>query len=192
LYEGVLYSVVLPMTLLRLVREEAHGQLLLESQTDYLTGLGNRRWFFEQGARVIRDAGVSQPVSLLAFDLDQFKTINDRYGHEMGDAVLKSFGDIARGVIGPAALLARIGGEEFVALLPNHDSMRATEVGEAVVRRFAEATTHGADGTRIQATVSIGLAQWGRDASTLADLLVAADHALYSAKALGGNRLELA
>jgi diguanylate cyclase (GGDEF)-like protein len=192
LYEGVLYSVVLPMTLLRLVREEAHGELLLESQTDYLTGLGNRRWFFEQGARVIRDAGASRPVSLLAFDLDHFKAVNDRYGHETGDAVLKSFGDIARGVIGPAALLARIGGEEFVALLPEHDSVRAKEVGEAVVRRFAETATHSAHGVRIQATVSIGLAQFGRDASTLADLLAAADQALYSAKALGGNRLELA
>jgi diguanylate cyclase (GGDEF)-like protein len=195
MYEGVLYSVVLPMTLLRLVREEAHGQLLRESQTDYLTGLGNRRWFFEEGARLIRDAGVSRPVrpvSLLAFDLDHFKTINDQYGHETGDAVLRSFADVVRSGAGSGAIVARIGGEEFVALLPDHDSVDAKVVGEAVVRRFAETITQGSNRVGVRATVSIGLAQFGREASTLGDLLSAADQALYSAKARGGNRVELA
>ncbi|SEJ32102.1 GGDEF domain-containing protein [Paraburkholderia diazotrophica] len=191
IYEGVLYSVVLPMTLLRLVRDEAHGQLLKESQTDYLTGLGNRRWFFEEGARVIRGE-VSRPVSLLAFDLDQFKAINDRYGHETGDEVLKSFGDVARGVLGRDAILARIGGEEFAALLPRHDSVRSKEVGEAIVRRFADAVSHRKNGVEIRGTVSIGLAQSTSETLTLADLLAAADQALYSAKSLGGNRVELA
>jgi diguanylate cyclase (GGDEF)-like protein len=192
MYEGVLYSVVLPMTLLKLVREEAHGQLLRESQTDYLTGLGNRRWFFEEGARVIDDAGASRPVSLLAFDLDHFKTINDQYGHETGDAVLRSFADVVRSGVGSDAIVARIGGEEFVALLPDHDSGDAHVVGEAVVRRFAETITQGANRVGVRATVSIGLAQFGRDASTLGDLLSAADQALYGAKARGGNRVELA
>jgi diguanylate cyclase (GGDEF)-like protein len=192
MYEGVLYSVILPMALLRVVRDEAHRQLLQESQTDYLTGLGNRRWFFEQGARVIHECGLSRPVSVLAFDLDHFKSINDRYGHDVGDAVLKSFGDIARGALGPEAILARIGGEEFAALLPGRDSARARQAGEAVVSRFAETISHRVDGVVVQATVSIGLAQFGKEASTLADLLAAADQALYSAKSLGGNRLELA
>lgn len=192
IYEGVLYSVVLPMTLLMLIREEAHRQLLQESQTDYLTGLGNRRWFFEEGTRVIHDGGVSQPVSLLALDLDHFKAINDRYGHETGDKVLKAFAEIARSVVGPEAMLARIGGEEFAALLPGHDSVRAKEVGELVVRRFAETISHRVNGVEIRATVSIGLAQSKSETPTLADLLAAADQALYSAKSLGGNRLELA
>jgi diguanylate cyclase (GGDEF)-like protein len=165
---------------------------LQESQTDYLTGLGNRRWFFEEGARVIREGRVSGPVSLLAFDLDHFKTINDRYGHETGDAVLKSFAKITRSVVGPEAMLARIGGEEFVALLPGHDSVRAAKVGEAVVGRFAETISHRINNVDIRATVSIGLAQSGSEASTLGDLLAAADQALYSAKSLGGNRVELA
>lgn len=192
MYEGVLYSVVLPMTLLTLIREETHGRLLLESQTDYLTGLGNRRWFFEEGMRVMRESSVAEPVSLLAFDLDQFKAINDRYGHETGDAVLKSFARTTRSVVGVEAMLARIGGEEFVALLPGHDSARAKEVGEAVVRRFAETISHRADEIDIHATVSVGLAQAGSATSTLGDLLAAADQALYSAKSLGGNRLEWA
>jgi diguanylate cyclase (GGDEF)-like protein len=192
MYEGVLYSVVLPMTLLRLIREETHGELLRDSQTDYLTRLGNRRWFFEEGARVIRDAEPRRPISLLAFDLDLFKTINDRYGHKTGDEVLKEFGEIARSVVGPDAILARIGGEEFAALLPHHNSLRAKEVGEIVAKRFAETIPHRIDGVAIQATVSIGLAQLGTGAPTLADLLAAADAALYNAKSLGGNRLVLA
>jgi diguanylate cyclase (GGDEF)-like protein len=191
MYEGVLYSVVLPMTLLRLIREEAHGQLLQESQTDYLTGLGNRRWFFEEGARIIRSGG-TRPVSLLAIDLDHFKKINDRHGHETGDRVLKSFAEIARSVAGNGALLARIGGEEFAVLLPGHDETRAKEAGEALVRSFGEMITLGAQGAGIQATVSIGLAQSESDASSLVALLAAADQALYRAKSLGGNRLELA
>ncbi|CAN7493556.1 GGDEF domain-containing protein [Caballeronia sp. LjRoot34] len=192
MYEGVLYSVVLPMTLLKLIREETLGELLRDSQTDYLTRLGNRRWFFEEGARVIRDAEPRRPISLLAFDLDLFKTINDRYGHKTGDEVLKVFGDVARSVVGPDAILARIGGEEFVALLPRHNSLRAKEVGETVARRFTETILHRIDGVAIQATVSIGLAQFGTESSTLADLLAAADAALYNAKSLGGNQLVLA
>jgi diguanylate cyclase (GGDEF)-like protein len=192
MYEGVLYSVVLPMTLLKLVREESHEKLRLETQTDYLTGLGNRRRFFEEGTRVIRDSGATRPMSLLAFDLDHFKAINDRYGHETGDEVLKSFGKIARDVMGPDAILARIGGEEFAALLPGHDRRRAQEVGDAVVQRFASTVSHRSNGVAIQATVSGGLAHAANDEVKLAELLAAADQALYRAKSLGGNRLELA
>ncbi|WP_027798182.1 GGDEF domain-containing protein [Paraburkholderia dilworthii] len=190
MYEGVLYSVVLPMTLLKLIREETHGQLLQESQTDYLTRLGNRRWFFEEGARVISKVDESRPVSLLALDLDHFKKLNDRYGHKTGDEVLKSFAQVARSVVGNEAVLARIGGEEFAALLPRHDELRAQEVGEAIVRRFAQTVSHRVDGAEIQATVSVGLAHSADAGQSLAELLAAADVALYHAKSLGGNRLE--
>ncbi|WP_025597159.1 GGDEF domain-containing protein [Burkholderia sp. WSM2230] len=190
MYEGVLYSVVLPMTLLKLVREETHGQLLQESQTDYLTGLGNRRWFFEQGERVVGEGGKNRPLSLLALDLDHFKKLNDRYGHKTGDEVLKSFAQIARGVVGREAVLARIGGEEFAALLPCHDEARAKAVGEEIVTRFAQTVSHRVDGMEILATVSIGLTHSADAGQSLAELLAAADEALYRAKSLGGNRLE--
>ncbi|MGF6553487.1 diguanylate cyclase domain-containing protein [Paraburkholderia youngii] len=190
MYEGVLYSVILPMTLLRMTREEIHGELLRESRTDYLTRLGNRKLFFEEGERAISDHQTHRrPVTLLAFDLDHFKRINDRYGHKTGDEVLRSFAETVRAVTGRDAILARIGGEEFAALLPGHDSERARKVGETVASRFA-AMSHGADGDRIRATVSIGLAQSSRETASLADLLSAADQALYRAKSLGGNRLE--
>ena len=192
MYEGVLYSVILPMTLLRFIREEAHDRLLQESQTDFLTGLGNRRRFFEESTRVLRDNDFSRPVSLLAFDLDHFKKINDQYGHEAGDEVLKSFAKIARDAVGAETILARIGGEEFAALLPGYDGLHAKEVGEVVVARFAETISHRSGDVAVRGTVSIGLAQSCSEQITLAELLASADQALYSAKSLGGNRLELA
>jgi diguanylate cyclase (GGDEF)-like protein len=192
MYEGVLYSVVLPMTLLRFVRDEAHGELLMESRTDYLTGLGNRRWFFEEGAEIIRRGAASRPLALLALDLDNFKTINDRYGHEAGDEVLKTFANTARTVLGSKAMLARIGGEEFAVVLVDHDPVRSRAVGEAIARRFAQTVSHSAAGVAIRATVSVGLAQSWSEAATLSDLLAAADRALYGAKSRGGNRVEVA
>ncbi len=192
MYEGVLYSVILPMTVLKMIREETHGQLLHESQTDYLTRLGNRRWFFEEGARVIGEGHKSGPMSLLALDLDHFKKLNDRYGHKTGDEVLKSFAEVARSVVGHEAVLARIGGEEFAVLLPRHDARHAQEVGEAIVERFAQTVSHSVDSVDIRATVSIGLAHSSDAGQSLAELLAAADEALYRAKSLGGNRLESA
>lgn len=192
MYEGVLYSIMLPMTLLKLIREETHGELLRESQTDYLTRLGNRRWFFEQGARIIDSGAGRGPIAVLAFDLDQFKAINDRHGHHAGDQVLKFFADSARSVLGADALLARLGGEEFAALLSGPDARRATVLGAAVAQHFAVTVVGRDDSLGISATVSVGLAQFEDRVPPLADALAAADRALYQAKALGGNRVELA
>ena len=192
IYEGVLYSVILPMTLLKLIRDETHAKLLRESQTDYLTRLGNRRWFFEQGERIVNNRKAGRPVSVLAFDLDRFKSINDVYGHHAGDNVLKSFAEIVQGVLGPDAILARIGGEEFAALLTGDDALRANVLGETVAIRFAETVHEPIASIGIPATVSIGLARFEDGLSALADGLAAADRALYRAKSLGGNRLETA
>ncbi|MBB1626441.1 diguanylate cyclase [Achromobacter sp. UMC71] len=190
MYEGVLYSVILPMALIKLIREETLNRLVLESQTDYLTRLGNRRWFFEQGARAIDGAAGHGQVAVLAFDLDQFKAINDRHGHQAGDQVLKAFARIVRDAMGPKAILARIGGEEFAALLVGEDAAHAQALGDSAARRFAETIAHPVEGIGIRATVSIGLAHFAGDAPPLADALARADQALYRAKALGGNRLE--
>ena len=193
MYEGVLYSVAMPMTLVTLVREEAQHHLLVASRTDFLTALANRQGFFEDGARLLRDAPAARPVSLLAFDLDHFKAINDAHGHAAGDAVLRSFAQVMHDAA-PGALLARLGGEEFAALLPDTDRTAAKVVGETIAARFAARCDHGAgeagDGrVTVSATVSIGLAQHGADGNDLDTLLSAADRALYVAKALGRNRL---
>jgi diguanylate cyclase (GGDEF)-like protein len=192
MYEGVLFSVVMPMALLKLVRDEAHGRLLREARTDYLTRMGNRRWFFEEGSRVIGSGAGQKALSILAFDLDRFKIINDRHGHETGDRVLALFAEIVRGVLPSSTILARMGGEEFAALLAGDDARRARLLGETVARQFAETVLDQIDGIGIQATVSIGLAHFESGMSSLAKGLAAADQALYQAKSLGGNRLELA
>jgi diguanylate cyclase (GGDEF)-like protein len=126
------------------------------------------------------------------FDLDRFKAINDRYGHQAGDTVLKVFAEIAQGVLGPGVMLARIGGEEFAALLLGDDARHARTRGEAVAKCFAEAVQRRSDSAGILATVSIGMAEFNADLPSLADGLAAADKALYRAKSLGGNRLEVA
>jgi len=188
MYEGVLYSVAMPMTLVALVREEAQRDLLAVSRTDFLTGVANRQGLFEDGRRLLRVAGTGQATALLAFDLDHFKAINDQHGHAAGDQVLRSFARVIRGVAGPDALLARLGGEEFAALLAVTDRAAAKALGEAIIARFADTTDHG-DGVLVRATVSIGLAQHGADGDDLDAMLSAADRALYVAKALGRNRL---
>ena len=192
LYEGALYSVILPMTLLKLVREERHCHLMRESHTDYLTRIGNRRWFFEEGKRVIEGRGTRGPIAVLAFDMDHFKAINDRYGHQTGDDVLRAFADISRGVIGPDAIFARLGGEEFAALVWSDDARRSQALGATVARTFAETISNGVHGLGIPATVSVGLAQFDDDMPELAHALSTADRALYRAKSLGGNRVEVA
>jgi len=192
MYEGVLFSVVLPMALLKLVRDEAHGELLLESQTDYLTRLGNRRSFFEQGGAIVESRGRQGPIAVFAFDLDRFKSINDMNGHHVGDEVLKRFAQVARQVLGPDAILARIGGEEFAALLTDDAAQRAAELGEAIGRHFADSVRDPAASLGIEATVSVGLAYYADAMPVLPAALADADRALYQAKSQGGNRLALA
>ncbi|WP_238858347.1 GGDEF domain-containing protein [Faunimonas pinastri] len=191
MYEGVLYSVAVPMALIGMVREEAQGKLAAAAHLDYLTGLHNRRGFFEKGGQVIDRCGSGRSVCLLAFDLDHFKAINDRYGHKAGDDVLRLFADVARETLGPEAILARIGGEEFAALMIGQEAEGARPIGENVALRFAEAAAH-ADRLAIPATVSIGLAELSAGSPDLQALLSTADRALYQAKALGRNRVEVA
>ncbi|WP_200944678.1 MULTISPECIES: sensor domain-containing diguanylate cyclase [unclassified Aureimonas] len=188
MFEAVLYSVAMPAAFLALVREEAQDRLLAASQTDYLTGLGNRHAFFERGAALMRDKNA---LTLLAFDLDHFKSINDRHGHAAGDEVLKLFADVARAGLGSNAILARLGGEEFAALLPGMGANEARPLAEALCRSFAMEAAK-AEGLAIRATVSVGLAEREPERPDLQRLLSAADQALYRAKSLGRDRVEAA
>ncbi|OLP61716.1 hypothetical protein BJF93_08960 [Xaviernesmea oryzae] len=183
MFEGVLFSMAAPMALLSLAREENRVELQHASETDFLTGLDNRRAFFAKA-----EAMVQAPAQLVLFDLDHFKSINDRHGHETGDEVLRIFARVAKERFGADDLVARVGGEEFAALLPGagpDDAISALNAIAWRLRREARA------GTRLtqDVTFSAGLASLPAGASLTAGLNMA-DRLLYQAKTKGRNRIE--
>ena len=128
---------------------------------------------------------------MLLFDLDHFKTINDQYGHAVGDRTLQIFADIAKAHVGTAGTVGRWGGDEFVAVLPN----TTREIAATVAERIQVALEHAAadiDGRLVGATVSTGMAFSSHGAFELPAMLLKADQALYRAKDDGRNRLAIA
>jgi diguanylate cyclase (GGDEF)-like protein len=158
--------------------------------TDPLTGLLNRRGFFEAAAIIMgRQRDGAATIGVLAFDLDHFKSINDRHGHAVGDAVLQMFAKVVRETMRSGDIIGRLGGEEFVALVPGTlaDAASAAER----VRLAFSATSIARNGQRIAATVSIGVA-CGAPSAAVDLIITRADAALYRAKTGGRNRVETA
>jgi diguanylate cyclase (GGDEF)-like protein len=175
-----------------MARERIVLKLQRDALIDPLTEVANRRAFFEQGERLLRRARQGrQLVAVLAFDLDRFKAINDRFGHRTGDSVLKMFCDVATGSLRPGDLFGRIGGEEFACLLPNASHTGGMQVAERIRARFASLDVI-VDGATIDATVSVGVASSEGQELSLPGLVAVADRALYDAKERGRNRVELA
>jgi diguanylate cyclase (GGDEF)-like protein len=161
------------------------------SLTDPLTGVTNRRGFFEVGERLLaRECFVKQPVAVIMFDLDRFKRINDQFGHAIGDEVLIAFCRLVVDQLRPTDLFARVGGEEFAALLTNTTSLDAVSLAERIRASIAAASL-AFDQHTIYATVSMGVASLDEGMTELSALLRAADQALYRAKEGGRNRVEL-
>jgi diguanylate cyclase (GGDEF)-like protein len=159
--------------------------------TDSLTHVPNRRGFFETAERLLmRTRFARRPVALLLFDLDRFKSINDRYGHQAGDEVLAAFCRLATSVLRPTDLFGRIGGEEFASLLPGTEQQDALWLADRVRTAF-EGASHAVGGRTLTATVSVGIAVSGDASVDLGALQKQADQALYRAKALGRNRVEI-
>jgi diguanylate cyclase (GGDEF)-like protein len=128
---------------------------------------------------------------MLVLDLDHFKLVNDRYGHEAGDQILQHFGTISRAATRPGDLLYRMGGEEFCFLLPGTGLGEATAIAERVRENFAESAVTSA-GLPVRATVSIGIAAVEHAGFDLELLLAAGDAAVYEAKARGRNQTVVA
>jgi len=188
----LLFTVVLAFLLLNMTKERAEFQHKIASMIDPLSGVPNRRAFLDGAARLQAQQRLDpEPLAVMLFDLDRFKTINDRFGHATGDAVLQAFAASATRTLGADVLFGRIGGEEFAAVLPVDDLGKATAIAERVRRNFAaEAARRGNDGLR--PTVSVGVTL-GHDPQTpITSLLGRADRALYGAKAKGRNRVECA
>ncbi len=157
---------------------------------DPLTGLNNRRFLENHLATMLENARVRRtPLTLMILDIDHFKRVNDTYGHDCGDEVLKSFADRLRGIIRGGDLLCRLGGEEFVIVMPNVDVNAAQRIAERA--RLAIEQEHFAiDGSAraIPVTASIGVAERGPDDDS-GSLYRRADRALYRAKSEGRNRV---
>ena len=159
--------------------------------TDALTGLFNRRYMENHLGTLVEQAGArGKPLAVLALDIDHFKSINDSYGHDAGDDVLRDFAMRIKRSIRGIDLACRCGGEEFIIVMPETDMAVATTVAERLRRRIATEPFAISEGTRtIPVTLSIGIATLrGRD-DTPAGLLKRADQALYRAKRDGRNRV---
>ncbi len=171
-------------------RKENEKWLTHLANTDELTGLKNRRYFFERSEQEIkRSDRYNMPMSLIIMDIDRFKSINDTYGHEAGDLVLKKLAEILKGVLREQDLASRHGGEEFTILLPHTEKLTASNVAERLRKQIEENRLELADGRIIQFTASFGIAQLSEQLSSLDQILSAADEALYQAKDSGRNKV---
>jgi diguanylate cyclase (GGDEF)-like protein len=188
--EGLLFTISIAFILLAIAKERTEYGHRAAASTDPLTGIANRRGFLEQIAQS-RPATAAQPAAVLLFDLDNFKTINDRYGHAVGDRTLQIFAGVAKSHIGTAGTVGRWGGDEFVAVLNN----TTREIAATVAERIQVALEHAAadiDGRLVGATVSTGMAFSSHGPFELPTMLLKADQALYRAKADGRNRVAIA
>lgn len=168
---------------------QARDELHRLSITDELTGAYNRRHFLVQATYAFAQAKAhGEPFALVLFDADDFKKINDTYGHLAGDRVLRQVAEVARVGLRSNDLLARWGGEEFIVLLPG----ARLEEALGAARRVQEGIAHASLGAEeLRVTVSIGVAMFQPTLPGLDDLLSQADDALYRAKAEGKNRIEM-
>lgn len=182
-FAGTLFSVAIAFVFMALTKERAEREQRLAAETDSLTGIANRRALVDQAERHL----ALGPAALLLFDLDHFKTINDRYGHNVGDAVLSAFCHVTVPLLPPGAVFGRMGGEEFACLLPRHDGRAAARIAERV-RSAVAGFTHS-DYPDLRLRVSVGTAAESQIGGSLDYLLRRADEALYRAKDAGRDRV---
>jgi diguanylate cyclase (GGDEF)-like protein len=177
---------------LALVRERAHAQAYSYAQAaaiDPVSGLFNRRYF---QARLEEELQRAQrhtlSVGLLMIDVDDFKLINDTYGHLAGDAVIRDIGEILRRSVRVFDICTRFGGEEFAVVMPGSGPDDATRIAERIRERIETYRASEPDLATLRTTVSIGLSV-STAAASARDLISAADHALYEAKRAGKNQV---
>jgi diguanylate cyclase (GGDEF)-like protein len=186
--EVTLYVVGAAFIVLVLAKDRTVNRYKRAAETDPLTGLHNRRGFFAAaGALMAANQKKLATVSVLAFDLDKFKSINDRFGHKMGDAVLEMFSKSVQKTMRSDDIIGRLGGEEFVAVISG-ELTNACIAAERVRVAF-EAAALAPDSPQIPVTVSIGVA-CGLPTAAIGKIIERADAVLYRAKENGRNRVE--
>jgi diguanylate cyclase (GGDEF)-like protein len=187
-FVGLIYAVGSAIFLIMMLNERTEMKHKADALIDSLTGLANRRNFMAAAQRMFaRNAHDDAPISLLAFDLDRFKKVNDTFGHPMGDRILQIFSDALSNALRPSDIAGRIGGDEFAAALTGCDLEGALAIARRIRSAF-EGNAQFVDGQKVGASVSIGVAVHAHSIS-LEDLIASADKALYQAKHFGGNRV---
>jgi diguanylate cyclase (GGDEF)-like protein len=191
-FEALLFTIAIAFILLAMAKERTEYRHKTDSLIDPLTGIANRRAFLQNAeAQLKRQATEPRPMAVLLLDLDNFKSINDRFGHAIGDRVLQMFAEVGSGCMRRYDIFGRLGGEEFAALLVDTSRERALAVAEQIRASFVEVTGM-IEGKPVVATVSIGVVISYDAVLDLSALLAQADHALYRAKDNGRNRIEIA
>ena len=191
-FEALLFTISIAFILLAMAKERTELRHRTAAMVDPLTGIANRRSFLQEAALIAkRHTSDPRPTAVLVIDLDHFKSINDRFGHALGDRVLEIFTETARQSIRTTDLIGRLGGEEFAAVLYDTSREKAVTVAERIRESFAQASLE-VDSRPVCATVSIGLVHCQEAVLDVPQLLAQADQALYYAKERGRNRVEVA
>ena len=186
-FQALFTTFCLPFLRVAMSKERAELQQRRAALTDSLTGVANRRAFFDRGIPLLETALEDRcSAALLLFDLDRFKTVNDTAGHQVGDLVLQAFCELIVTSLTPRDLFGRLGGEEFACLLADVSMAQALQTAERLRREFAQMQFPGLEES---ATVSVGVAMASDAGRSLTALLATADRALYRAKADGRNRV---
>jgi len=188
-FEGLIFHVGAAICLVIMLKERSEIEHRANAMIDPLTGLANRRAFIETANRIIeRGLRDGQPVSLVLFDLDKFKLINDTFGHATGDQVLQVFANVVSRVLRPSDVAGRIGGEEFVTIFAACDVESATAIATRIRIAF-QSDGSFINGHAVNATASAGVSTISARKQGLYELMEAADQALYRAKTIGRNRV---
>jgi len=188
---GMLGFTAIIMLSAKIIMEDTEIRLHRLAMTDHLTGVLNRRGLLEEFDRIKKRSPASDRyVALVLFDIDHFKKINDKYGHQSGDAVLVHFCTMAQRVIGDRGLFVRMGGEEF-ALVAEVESPSSTVTLAEAIRSNLRQSKITARGESIEVTTSVGISEATIRDADLSVMMTEADRALYAAKKAGRNRTVL-
>ncbi|MGA9377776.1 MAG: response regulator [Phormidium sp.] len=189
--DDFLYKPIVPTDLLIRIRKRLEqGKIRRQTELDSLTGVSNRGKSMQDITRLLRLAvRQQQPFSLAVLDLDQFKLVNDRYGHEMGDRVLNYFGQLLNQSFRMEDVVGRWGGEEFVVGMYGISKQNGVKRLEKMLNTFRNIKFNARNGSEFQVTFSAGISQFIEDGEDLQTLYRAADKTLYLAKTQGRNRV---
>jgi diguanylate cyclase (GGDEF)-like protein len=191
-FESLMFALGSAVFAFAMIKERNEASSMDAAHTDGLTGIANRGALLANAERAwLRCRRAVAPVSVVMFDLDRFKSVNDRFGHAVGDAVLKKFCEVMAAALRPHDLFARMGGEEFVVVMPGCGIEAAWIRAERIRASFAEGCRFIRN-HQVNATVSGGVSVSLRSEQTLEELLEYSDSALYAAKADGRNRIKRA